>query len=348
MAFLWAFVIFWSVLIHEYGHALTALFFGQHAQINLIPMGGLTQRNGPPLKKWQEFLIVLNGPLAGVILFTLSEVLLRKFNIPTETLLGKGLAISATINLIWTLFNLIPIQPMDGGRLVAILMEGLFGARGIKIALFFSFCLAAFLGVIALFYRNTFIGVILFIFMYEGYKNWRESLRLTDQDKNADIQQLLKTASQDLAAGRNGEAFDKFDQIRQRTGSGLIYNAANEAIAKLLDLQGKYEEAKNVLLGVEKNLNGEALILLHRLLYKTGDYKKGCEIGNKAFQFRPNYKTALINAYCHSLLGEVKPAIGWLEGAVREGVPNLAEVVQREDFDPIRNTPQFKEIASKL
>ncbi|MCE2982169.1 MAG: M50 family metallopeptidase, partial [Parachlamydia sp.] len=62
---IWAAVIFISVLIHEFGHALTAVAFGQEAEISLVGLGGLTKREGPTLAKWKDFIIVLNGPLAG-------------------------------------------------------------------------------------------------------------------------------------------------------------------------------------------------------------------------------------------------------------------------------------------
>ncbi len=70
---IWAAVILVSVLIHEYGHAITAVAFGQIAEINLVGLGGITRRSGGgDLPRWRDFLIVLNGPLAGFALFFLS------------------------------------------------------------------------------------------------------------------------------------------------------------------------------------------------------------------------------------------------------------------------------------
>lgn len=346
---LWAFVIFWSVLIHEYGHALTARFFGQTAKIDLIVTGGLTQRKGPTLKLWQEFLVILNGPLAGICLYLMAAFILRNFHIPRSTLLGEGLSIAISINLLWTLLNLIPVQPMDGGRLLTILMEMLFGTRGIKIALFISLCLALFCALISIYLGWLFLSAIFFIFMYESYRLWKDSLGVTDQDKRKDVQLMLKAATHELVAGNMTEAYTMFDQIRQMTGSGLIYVAANEAIAKILDKQGRKEEARDTLLSIESNLKSDALALLQKLLYETGDYRKGAEVGKKAFQYHPTYKIAWINACCHSRLKEITPAIKWLEASIREGLPDFGEQwLQRADFDPIRNTDQFKEFESKL
>src|SRR3546814_18959362 len=54
----WTVIVFLSVLIHEYGHALTAVAFGQRARIELVALGGVTQRSGTKLNLWKEFIIV--------------------------------------------------------------------------------------------------------------------------------------------------------------------------------------------------------------------------------------------------------------------------------------------------
>ena len=65
---IWAVIIFISVFIHEMGHALTAVACGQRAHIDFMAFGGLTHRHGPHISLFQEFLIVLNGPLFGLAL----------------------------------------------------------------------------------------------------------------------------------------------------------------------------------------------------------------------------------------------------------------------------------------
>ncbi|MGK3945536.1 hypothetical protein ABK046_45240, partial [Streptomyces caeruleatus] len=56
---IWVGVILFSLLVHEFGHSLTAKAFGQTVQIELVAMGGVTFHEGKKLKKWQDFLIVL-------------------------------------------------------------------------------------------------------------------------------------------------------------------------------------------------------------------------------------------------------------------------------------------------
>ena len=49
-----------SVLIHEFGHAITAKLFGLAPRIELVAMGGLTYHEGGKLPYWKQFFIVFN------------------------------------------------------------------------------------------------------------------------------------------------------------------------------------------------------------------------------------------------------------------------------------------------
>ena len=63
---IWIPIIFISILFHEYGHALTSLFFGQHPKIALVAFGGVTYPQGPRLHLWKEFFVVLNLSLIHI------------------------------------------------------------------------------------------------------------------------------------------------------------------------------------------------------------------------------------------------------------------------------------------
>src|SRR3990172_11840545 len=65
----WIGVIFVSVIVHELGHALSALSFGLRPKIELVAFGGLTYHRGDQLAFWKQFLIVLFGPIFGFLLF---------------------------------------------------------------------------------------------------------------------------------------------------------------------------------------------------------------------------------------------------------------------------------------
>jgi len=75
--FIWVIVIFVSVLFHEFGHAILAVLFKQTPRIQLIALGGVTSYPGKNLKYYQQFLIVLFGPLFGFVLFLVASLLLK-------------------------------------------------------------------------------------------------------------------------------------------------------------------------------------------------------------------------------------------------------------------------------
>jgi stage IV sporulation protein FB len=346
---IWAVVISISVLVHEFGHALTAIAFGQKAKIDLVGMGGLTTRSGKTLKYWQEFFVILNGPLAGIALYFFAFYMRQGISDTQQMrLLLMVLNITIVVNLFWTLLNLLPIQPLDGGRLFSIIMEKLFGLRGVKIALFLSMCLAGGLGLLFFYFNNLFGGSIFFIFMYESYRNWNSSLVLTEQDSNSQLQELLKEADEDLKVGRTQTAFDKFQKLRDEGQKGILYLTATERMATILNAEGKYQQAYELLKDNIKKLDAESLRLLQQLSYHLGYFLEASDVGQRLYQMQPNFETAFINALCSARQNDKQSTLGWLQSAIREGLPNWQGLLRKTEFDFIREDTHFQNLLKKV
>ncbi|WP_419241842.1 site-2 protease family protein [Cardinium endosymbiont of Nabis limbatus] len=126
---LWSTVFTMSILIHEYGHALVALFFRAEPMIVLQAFGGRTFFNEAQTTAKQKFLITLAGPVFQGLL-ALTGYLLLQFNIFNSYVLNHFLFVTTYINSRWLLLNLIPIAPLDGGWLVRYILEKKFGRKG--------------------------------------------------------------------------------------------------------------------------------------------------------------------------------------------------------------------------
>jgi len=340
-ALLWLIVILISVLIHEYGHAFTAMLFKQNVKIELAAFGGFTYRQGPKLKLWQEFLVVLNGPVAGLCLFAISWFLLNGFGIvnPTFTSLLK---IAVYVNLFWTLINLVPMMPLDGGHLMSIILEGIFGYKGIKASLILSIVIGICVSAFFLIIGAWLVAALFIILTFESSRSLKFYRMLSEKDRDTSVQELMKEAETSLMQGKEGEALNQFLKVREKANKGLFYSMATEAAADILVKMNKAEQAYELLLPLKKDLTNESLALLHEVAFKRKDYQTVSELSDKVYQHSPSYETALMNAIAFGQLGSSQPAVGWLECSIRDGLPSIKETISLKDFDPVRHDPQFK------
>lgn len=108
--------LFASVLLHELGHALTALRFGVGiVSITMYPIGGIARLAAQPTP-WQELWITIMGPAVNLVLAVILYVV-------DQANIAKGqwadvVRFLIQGNIILLLFNLLPAFPMDGGRLL--------------------------------------------------------------------------------------------------------------------------------------------------------------------------------------------------------------------------------------
>lgn len=116
----WVVVVFISVLLHELGHALVGRQFGASPFIRLHGFGGVTFLPGPHLTRRQNILVSGAGPAAGLILGLAVVGLDRVSTVPP--LVSLAFADALYVNFFWTCVNLLPIQPLDGGQIMAQLL----------------------------------------------------------------------------------------------------------------------------------------------------------------------------------------------------------------------------------
>ncbi|MBX3719024.1 MAG: M50 family metallopeptidase [Parachlamydiales bacterium] len=340
---IWIGIIFVSVLFHEFGHALTAWAFGQKPRIELVALGGLTYHDGQKLSFWRQFFIVLDGPLFGLILFAIASLLLQAPAI-AQSSAAPVLSLVRAVNLFWTVVNLLPVMPLDGGQLMRIIMEGIFGLKGFKYALVTSMVVAVLISLFFFLYQAFIIGALFFLLAFQSYDTFRRTRNLSEPDRDESLKDLLDVAEEALQQGKKREAQEMFQRIRQTARKGMIYNLATQYLAFLDYESGNSKAAYQLLLSIRKELANDALCLLHKAAFEQKDFPLVAELGGSCFQTWPTAETALRNAYAHAELSQSIPAVGWLETAIEEGIENIDEVFAEKSFDPIRHEEPFQQL----
>jgi Zn-dependent protease len=247
---LWLFItigsLFTCVVLHEYGHALTARRFGiQTNDILLTPIGGIARLSGMPKKPMQEFLIAIAGPMVNVVIMIITLIYLWfTLDAGSEELLEDLIIIDSFpelmlylffLNLILFGFNLIPAFPMDGGRILRSLLSlRMNRLKATQIASITGQVLAVVFVLVAVFYRQItlgFIGAFVFIMARREY----QMAVLEDRINRAIVSEVYRnrfTVFYDYdPIGKPLELFRKGEEL-----SFLVYNQFNQLIGVIHEL----------------------------------------------------------------------------------------------------------------
>ena len=112
------------ILVHEFGHLIMINLFNYDvSKIIIYPFGGLTTYDSKVNEKiYKELLICISGPLVQ-LLFMFVVYLLKKY-IYLNTYNSF-----VSINILLFRYNLLPIFPLDGGRLLNLVLDYIFPYR---------------------------------------------------------------------------------------------------------------------------------------------------------------------------------------------------------------------------
>ncbi len=137
---LWVAVVFFSIVVHEMGHALAFRYYGWRSHIVLYSFGGLAVPDGSSgaLRQTPQsrMIISLAGPVAGFLLagVVVLALLVLGYRVDFRSEFsflnfeaGRGEWISNVnverlvddllwVNILWGLINLLPMYPLDGGQ----------------------------------------------------------------------------------------------------------------------------------------------------------------------------------------------------------------------------------------
>jgi Zn-dependent protease len=168
-------VLFACVVMHEYGHALTARRYGIGTRhITLLPIGGVAMLEKMPKEPRQEVVVALMGPAVNVaiaaVIFLFLVLTGRPGAVIDLSLVQSNFLQSVLFaNIILAVFNMIPAFPMDGGRVLrAVLSMRTDRVRATRMAANVGQTLAIGFGVLGLFGNPFLILIAVFIWIGAG------------------------------------------------------------------------------------------------------------------------------------------------------------------------------------
>jgi Zn-dependent protease/predicted transcriptional regulator len=171
-------LLFLCVLLHEFGHALTALRLGIRTRdITLLPIGGLASLERMPEEPRKEFLITIAGPLVNLVIMLITAAVMgvayfRSILQTGYTELDGWTGLGAFLlmaNASLFLFNMLPAFPMDGGRILrSILASWMPRPKATRIAVQVGRLFALGFILVAFSYQQPMLGLIGVFIYFSG------------------------------------------------------------------------------------------------------------------------------------------------------------------------------------
>ena len=164
-------LFFVCVVLHELGHSLTAKRYGVNVpRILLLPIGGMAEMDHIPRQPSAEFLITIAGPAVNFVIAAVLLPFTWRTVLGTEDIADfSGAELLAQLflaNLVMGTFNLLPVYPMDGGRILrSILAIWLPYLQATRWAVMTTRVLAPILAFCAVYFLDWWMLGVLFVFI---------------------------------------------------------------------------------------------------------------------------------------------------------------------------------------
>lgn len=323
---LWIGVVLVSIVIHELGHALTARAFGLSPRIDLHGMGGTTSwRGGARLGWWRHVLVTLAGPFAG---FAVGAGVwgLAQWQAPAiaqQPLLSLFVQDALWVNVGWGALNLLPILPLDGGNVVATVLEAVVGPRSRRIAHGVSAVAAFGIAAFALWHRELWIALLAGWIAFSNFRGIRA---------RPEGSPLLAAWHHGVDAVRRGRTAE----VREAAAAARSAGGDGEGLARTLDafaarLDGSHDGT--ALAGVPDALREEPVVraLLH---LSAGEHGPAAAILRGAFDEDPQRVADPLLASALVRAGRADEALEIARrGPAARVAPAYLAVLQEEGYD---------------
>lgn len=253
---IWVAVVFVSVLVHELGHAVVGRFFGLTPQIELHGMGGTTSWVDPrDVGHARAMAISVAGPFAGFALAALAYATLRLGYPARPSLAFEAFDMALRINVVWGIFNLAPMLPLDGGNVMRSFLNILLHGRGEKPARAVSVLIGLALVTYAGVRRELWLGALGAFFTWSNIQGFRQA---DTRSSDLPLAQAVGKAYAALERHDGAQAIELLRPVIVAQASPELRVIALRVFAYALLIEGMWEElmpmlrANAAIIGVEE------------------------------------------------------------------------------------------------
>jgi Zn-dependent protease len=238
----WMAIVFVSVILHELGHATMGLAFGlEEPRIDLHGMGGTTSWATPrPLSTGRRIAISLAGPFAGFAVGA-AVVGLKAGGVFPHSSLGDVVYDELLfVNFYWGLLNLLPILPLDGGNVLAQVMNAFTQGRGERPARITSVVVATLCAPLGFLYYSWWAALLALSF---AAINWRSLQGLSAREHDTPMRATLEKAYEALDAKDGAKVLELARPVALGSKTAEVRAEALQLVAFGFLLEGRVEDA---------------------------------------------------------------------------------------------------------
>ncbi len=279
-------IVFASVLAHELGHAFMGRAFGLSPAIALHGLGGVTSwDNGRNVGPGRSLLISLAGPAVGLFI-GIALVVLNRVALPSlapdyhaPELAHRLFEAAVYVNIVWSVFNLLPVMPLDGGNA----MKAFWGLTKIGdaeiIARSISIPVAAALGLVLGIASQPFMAIFMLWYIAQNVTGIRVRLLVRKDEK---VQTSLVTQYPQWLASKDGESMIREGtRARAEAKTPYLVAYATEIVAMGQCLTGDARSALATLNAMPRGFAPSLEVALH-VLDAAGEHATALELLRRA------------------------------------------------------------------
>ncbi|MFI5334963.1 MAG: site-2 protease family protein [Chlamydiales bacterium] len=317
-------VMFFSLLVHEYGHALTARYFGADPSITLEAFGGYAEFSTGRLTLMQRFLITLNGPLFESILIFLPYFLLKAGVYDGHPYIQYLLQVTMRLNMIWCLLNLIPVTPLDGGNLLRFLLVQKFGEKGERASLIIGLVSVCIIVPYLFMQGVSFFACLLVLMGFQNFQILKQMNRIIGKNNPFSRYQESVHAIQN----NDLEKAKTLLKTLLKSKDNKVKDLAIESMAKIHLKENASELSYQLLMKTNPDNLTDGKVILSKLAFERQNYQLVTKYALDTYNLEPTFENALMNSHAFAQMNDPELASGWLTTASQFGPDQRARVEQ--------------------